>query len=132
VRRVDPTVPITALTPAVDAFDRRIAMTRDDLRLFGVVMQESFDAGCAVGERYARDMVEEQARVVMRYFAGLGLSLFLDPLWLLLVFLRIPLDHTAIAADVAHLEGPEAAADYLSEAGHYFNRQNPTEMVSRQ
>jgi hypothetical protein len=107
-------------------------MTREDLQFFGAVMRESFDAGRAAGEEHARAMVEEQARVVMRYFAGLGLSLFLDPLWLLLLFLRIPLDHTAIAADVGHAEGPDAAADYLAEAGHYFNRQNPTEMASRQ
>lgn len=131
-RRTDPTVPISALTPAVDAFDRRVAMTRDDLQFFGVVIQESFDAGRAVGEQHAREMVTEQARVIMRYFAGHGLSLFLDPLWLLLVFLRVPLDHTAIAADAAHVEGPDAAADYLTAARHYFNRQNPTDADSRQ
>jgi hypothetical protein len=125
-------IPPISVMPAVEAFDRHIAMTPEDLRRFGAVIQESFDAGHAVGARYAREFVRDQALVIMRYFAGYGLSLCLDPLWTLLVFIRVPLDHTAIAIDIGRHLGVDAAASYLEAATDYFSRHSPDDTASRQ
>ncbi|HWB17009.1 MAG TPA: hypothetical protein VG538_11440 [Vicinamibacterales bacterium] len=131
-RRQAAVIPPISVMPAVEAFDRHCAMTPEDLRRFGAVIQESFDAGHAVGARYAREFVRDQTLVIMRYFAGCGLSLCLDPLWALLVFIRVPLDHTAIAADIERTVSPTAAASYLEAATEHFSRHSPDDTVSRQ
>jgi hypothetical protein len=130
-RRRGGTTP-TVLTPAIDAFDRQVPMTRDDVRHFGAALREVMGIARDTGYAVAREHVRDQALVIMRYFAGCGLSLCLDPLWTLLVFLRVPLDHTAIAADLERTISPEAAASYLAAATDHFSRHSPDDTVSRQ
>jgi hypothetical protein len=130
-RRRGGTTP-TFLTPAIDAFDRQVPMTREDIRLFGAVLRDVMDIARDTGHAVAREHVRDQALVIMRYFAGCGLSLCLDPLWTLLLFIRVPLDHAAIAADIERTVGPEAAASYLAAATDHFRRHSPDDTVSRQ
>jgi hypothetical protein len=120
----------TFLTPAIDAFDRQVPMTRKDIRLFGHALREVMDIARDSAAQSVRASAEAQALLVMRAVASCRLSCSLHPLWAFLALLQIPIDHSRIAREIADTEGDEAAADYADAAAKFFDWGPPAPLNS--